>query len=88
MSEWKPKRQFVDPQKLNRKVFDKHVDRMEVKRARDREDHRADMQALMKRLLNLENQLELLTEHVEQHCHVIGGDETTDFTPASDTRNS
>ncbi len=74
-----------------RKVFDKHVDRMEVKRQRDREDHRADMQALIKRLLNLENQLELLTEHVEQHCHVIGGDDNpadSAFTRASDMRDS
>ncbi len=71
-----------------RKVFEKYIDRMALRRDRDREDHRADMQALIKRLLNLENQLELLTEHVQQHCHVIGGDETTDFTPVSDTRDS
>ncbi len=45
-----------------RKVFDKHVDRIELRRQRDRQDHRADMQALIKRLLNLENQLEQLTE--------------------------
>ncbi len=53
---------------VSRKLFDKHVDRMEVKRKRDKEDHRADMQALIKRLLNLEDQLSQLTEHVLQHC--------------------
>ncbi len=54
-----------------RKVFDTYIDRMAVKRTRDREDHRADMQALIMRLKNLENQLELLAEHVQQHCHVL-----------------
>ncbi len=56
-NDWKPRVKFTDPTRLSRKVFDKHVDRMEIKRKRDREDHRADMQALIKRLLNLENQL-------------------------------
>ncbi len=61
-----------------RKVFDKHVDRMETKRLRDREDHRADMEALIKRLINLETQLHLLrnlkeeleelSSHVDRHC--------------------
>ncbi len=37
-----------------RKVFDTYIDRMAIKRERDREDHRADMQALIKRLSNLE----------------------------------
>ncbi len=37
-----------------RKVFDKHVDRMETKRLRDREDHRSDMTVLGNRLSNLE----------------------------------
>ncbi len=45
-----------------RKVFDKHVDRMELKRQRDKQDHRADMQALIKRLVNLENVLDNLTD--------------------------
>ncbi len=51
-----------------RKIFDKHVDRMETKRQRDREDHRADMQALIKRLNNLENQLTQVSYHLTQHC--------------------
>ncbi len=67
-SDWKPRRKFVDPQKLSRKVFDAHVDRVEVKRKRDRDDHRADMQALIHRLINLEQALQDLAEHVAQHC--------------------
>ncbi len=56
-NDWKPRRKFVDPTKLSRKVFDRHVDQMEIKRKRDRDDHRADMKALFQRLRNLENQL-------------------------------
>ncbi len=52
-----------------RKVFDKHVDRMETKRQRDREDHRADMQALINRMNNLEAQLTHLADHQQDHCH-------------------
>ncbi len=53
-----------------RKVFDKHVDRMETKRQRDREDHRADMQALLRRVQNIEvmlTQLSLLQEELQEH---------------------
>ncbi len=58
MSEtWKPKKKFSDPTRLSRKVFDAHVDRVEAKRQRDRDDHRADMQALLSRIENLETQL-------------------------------
>ncbi len=52
-----------------RKVFEAYIDRMAVKRARDKEDHRADVQALIKRLLNLEEQLTLISEHQQAHCH-------------------
>ncbi len=51
-----------------RKIFDKHVDRIEAKRQRDRRDHRADMQALIKRLTNLESQLGQVSYHLTQHC--------------------
>ncbi len=54
-----------------RKVFDAYIDRIAVKRQRDREDHRADMQALISRIQNLEDQLTHLTEHVRQHCDRI-----------------
>ncbi len=58
-----------------RKVFDKYIDRMAIKRQRDREDHRADMQALIKRLLNLEAQLTELRQHVLKHCGILSDDE-------------
>ncbi len=72
-----------------RKVFDKHVDRMEAKRQRDREDHRADMQALIKRLVNLEEQLQLLHQHVQTHCERIEiGEEISHRDGTEDTRDS
>ncbi len=55
-----------------RNVFDKHVDRMELKRLRDREDHRNDLKAIFSRLKNLENQHALLEEHVASHCALTG----------------
>ncbi len=54
-----------------RKVFDAYIDRMAVKRSRDKEDHRADVQALIQRIQNLEDQLTHLTQHVRQHCDRI-----------------
>ncbi len=71
MSEWKPKRKFVDPNTLTRKVFDKHVDRIELRRKRDVEDHRADMKALLARLVRLEEAHEDLLLHVGDHCDFI-----------------
>ncbi len=67
-ADWKPQRKFVDSTKLSRKVFDAHVDRVEIKRKRDRDDHRADMQALLQRLNNLEAQLTDLSDHLATHC--------------------
>ncbi len=58
-----------------RKVFDLYIDRMAIKRARDKQDHRADMQALISRIQNLEDQLTHLTEHVRQHCDRIRTEE-------------
>ncbi len=67
MSEtWKPKKKFVDPTRLSRKVFDAHVDRVEAKRQRDRDDHRADMKALLKRIENLELQLHEQDSELEE----------------------
>ena len=48
-----------------RKVFDSYIDRMALKRDRDRQDHRADTQALIKRLINLEVQLTQLHKQVQ-----------------------
>ncbi len=65
---------YEGPNKYNstpRKVFDKYIDKMAIRRDRDRQDHRADMQALISRIQNLEDQLIHLTEHVRQHCDRI-----------------
>ncbi len=51
-----------------RKVFDKHVDRMELKRLRDREDHRNDLKAILARLAALE-------DHVSRHCENLAKQE-------------
>ncbi len=58
-----------------RKVFDSYIDRMAVKRQRDREDHRNDLQVVFQKMKELENQLTLvvqeldeLQEHIERHC--------------------
>jgi len=83
--EWKPRRKFSDPTKLSRKVFDKHVDQMERKLGRVKEDYRADLKALLKRLLNLENQLETLHDHVARHCQIMTDE---DGQPDLDTRDS
>ncbi len=49
---------FVDPRQLSRKVFDKYCDRMDIRVARIKEDYRADLAALLARLINLERILE------------------------------
>ncbi len=54
-----------------RKVFDKFTDRVEVRRQRDRLDHRSDMQTIVQSMKALQNQLTLLEEHVESHCQSI-----------------
>ncbi len=62
---------YTESNKYNatpRKVFDKHVDRMETKRARDKADHRADLKAIFHRIINLEQTVMDLAEHVAQHC--------------------
>lgn len=82
--DWKPRAKFTDPTRLSRKVFDKHVDQVEIKRKRDRDDHRADMKALICRIVNLEDQLTHLTEHVQQHCERISVEDEHQ----TDTRDS
>ncbi len=74
--DWKPKRRFVDPTRLTRKVFDKHVDRMTELRARDKQDHRADMKSIFHRVINLEQALQDLADHVASHCQQMGLEET------------
>ncbi len=58
-----------------RKVFDKYIDRMAIKRQRDRDDHRNDLSAILRRIENLENELTKLIQqlndlysHVDRHC--------------------
>ncbi len=65
-----------------RKVFDKALDRIELKRLRDKEDHRADLQLVLQKLVLLRQQLDLLAEHVDSHCGTIGAKEG--FTKASE----
>ncbi len=55
-----------------RKVFDTYIDRIAIKRQRDREDHRNDMQTVLQYLKALEERLHLLEEHVQQHCDALG----------------
>ncbi len=54
-----------------RKVFDSYIDRMAVKRSRDREDHRNDIGALLQRITNLEDQLTQLLQYVQRHCEEL-----------------
>ncbi len=67
-ADWKPRAKFVDPTKLSRKVFDKHVDRIERKRQQDKEEHRADLATLIRRIRILENELTELQDHIDHHC--------------------
>ncbi len=50
-----------------RKVFDKLVDRIEIRRQRDREDHRNDVQALIARIANLEERFQNQFPVEEKH---------------------
>ncbi len=71
-----------------RKVFDKSMDRISARAKRDREDHRADMKALISRIYNLENELELLTEHVRNHCQQLLPEENDFVSHERDMRDS
>ncbi len=86
---WKPKAKFSDPTRLTRKVFDKHVDRMEQLRKRDKDDHRADMKAMLHRLINLEQALQDLADHVVQYCQTLMEQDGEQLPhPKRDTRDS
>ncbi len=58
-----------------RKVFDAYIDKMALRRSQDKEDHRADLHALLQRIRNLEDQLSQLHEHVQSHCHVLNDED-------------
>ncbi len=58
-----------------RKVFDKYVDRMDIKLLREKEAHRSDIGTLVRTIRKLEKELRLVEEqlnelrdHVAQHC--------------------
>ncbi len=54
-----------------RKIFDRHVDNWKIRRQRDLDNARADMQALFQRMENMETQLTKLIQHVERHCEEL-----------------
>ena len=65
-----------------RKVFDKAMDRMDLKRQRDREDSRSDLRAVLARIVSIEDkliqvleQLGELEQHVAQHCNAMALDD-------------
>ncbi len=64
MAEFNPATKYTH---TTRKVFDKSMDRIEVRRQRDREDHRNDMAALGARLSNLEAIVEKILRGSNQH---------------------
>lgn len=51
-----------------RKVFDKEIDRQNARLSRHKEDHRADVNALLQKISSLQTQLTVLADHVNQHC--------------------
>ncbi len=74
----------VTPYKVSRKVFDKAMDRQDLRLKRVQEDYRNDVQALFLRIKNLENQLSLCTlevkdlaAHVLSHCTQLDEDRAT-----------
>ncbi len=54
-----------------RKVFDAYSDRMEIKRQRDKEDARANLQFLKNQIKRIQLQLDELQNHVASHCSTI-----------------
>ncbi len=64
-------------QNTPRKVFDKHVDRIELKRKRDREDNRNDLQMMIQKIQHLHQLIIALTHqveaHIDMHCTQLDG---------------
>ncbi len=58
-----------------RKVFDKAIDKLTLRRERDRDDARADNHLLINQLKRMQLQLDELEDHVKSHCHVLQGSE-------------
>ncbi len=57
-----------------RKVFDRALDRIELRRQRDKEEARRDIANLFQKMELLNKMLTLLEDHVQSHCHVLSGD--------------
>ncbi len=57
-----------------RKVFDKALDRIELRRQRDKEEARRDIANLFQKMELLNKMLTLLEDHVQNHCHVLSRD--------------
>ncbi len=53
---------------VTRKAFDRYCDLIDRRRQREVKDHRADLQAMIHRMINLEQALQDLADHVAQHC--------------------
>ena len=54
-----------------RKVFNAYVDRMALKRSRDREDNRNDLHLMMTMIKHLQEELLELKDHVASHCRTL-----------------
>ncbi len=54
-----------------RKVFDKYIDRMAVRRQRDLDDHRGDLKLVFRMIRDLDNKLTELHDHVASHCRTL-----------------
>ncbi len=50
-----------------RKVFDKAMDRQDLRLKRVKEDYRADLKAMVQRLINLEDTVGRLVRQIERH---------------------
>ncbi len=68
-----------------RRLFDKAIDRMELKRKRDKEDHRADSHLMMSKITLLTQRLHQLEQHVRSHCNTLGEDDNEDYIDPSST---
>ncbi len=54
-----------------RKVFDKAIDRLELKRQRDREDNINDLQKMIQQIKQLQSDVADLENHVRSHCEQL-----------------
>ncbi len=67
-----------------RKVFDAYIDKMALRRDRDREDYRADLQFLTNQIKRQQLQIDEIVDHVQSHCHVLNEDRKPFLTDVSE----